>query len=341
MTNSIIMPGQSDVSKSTGLVDANGKLLNNLSRNAKGGTELLQDRLYEAFPAEFMDQFQIWFSRYRPEEVDHSKTQIFYAHDLVRDPEADKAMDKGGWARFHQIIFVSNWQAQQYWAAYNIPPSRTKVLLNSIEPIESKPRDNSTIKFGYWSTPHRGLEILVPVFERIAAEHDNVTLDVFSSFELYGWPERDDPYKELFARCKAHPKINYHGAVSNDKVREFASTAHVFAYPSIWQETSCLSMMEAMSAGMMCIHPNLGALYETGAGWTEQYGFQEDVNQHAAHSYHILKSAAALDWDNPIIKNKLQAQKQFADVSYNWNTRKLEWKMLLQDLAKQTLRQTA
>lgn len=317
-----------------GLVDVNGmQLKNELSINAKGGTELLQDRLYETVDKELLDRFQIWFSRFRREDVDNSKLQIFYAHDLAGDPEAEKALGQGGWMNFHKIVFVSNWQAQQYISKFDIPPSRTKVLLNSIVPIDvgDKSKDG-IIKLGYWSTPHRGLEILVPVFERLANEHDNIHLEVFSSFKLYGWPERDEPYTQLFEQIEAHPNMTYRGAASNGEVRDFASKAHIWAMPSIWPETSCLSLMEAMSAGMMCIHPNLGALYETGACWTEMYQYQEDFNQHAAYMYSILKAAVQLDFESPVIKNKLMNQKMFADATYNWNTRSLEWKMLLQEL---------
>ena len=95
--------------------------------------------------------------------------------------------------------------------------------------------------------------------------YDNVHLDVFSSFNAYGWAERDEPYQELFDKIEAHPQMTYHGFKPNNIVRNALQKAHIFAYPSIWMETSCIALMEAMSAGLMCVHPNLAALPETAA----------------------------------------------------------------------------
>jgi glycosyltransferase involved in cell wall biosynthesis len=37
----------------------------------------------------------------------------------------------------------------------------------------------------------------------------------------------------------------------------------IFAYPSIWEETFCISAVEAMAAGLYMFTTNYGALYET------------------------------------------------------------------------------
>src|SRR6185436_14024378 len=145
------------------------------------------------------------------------------------------------------------------------------VLYNAIEPIPLVEKPPDTINFVYHTTPHRGLEILVPVFENIVREFPNVHLDVFSSFAAYGWNERDKPYEPLFAKIAEHPNMTYHGYQPNDVVREYLQRAHYFAYPNTWLETSCIALMEAMSAGCVCLHPNAGALPETSGGLTRMY----------------------------------------------------------------------
>ena len=55
---------------------------------------------------------------------------------------------------------------------------------------------------------------------------------------------------------------------------------HIFAYPSIWPETSCIALIEAMSAGLLCVHSAYAALPETSANWTMMYPISEDHQQH-------------------------------------------------------------
>ena len=172
------------------------------------------------------------------------------------------------------------------------------------------------------------------MFDKLSKEHDNIELDVFSSFKLYGWEDRDKPFQELFKLLEDHPKINYHGTVPNEELREHLGKAHIFAYPSIWQETSCLCLMEAMSAGLMCVHSNLGALPETAANWTYMYQMQDQMNDHANMFYTVLKSAIEdiSSLDDTAYETKYRPQKAYTDVFYNWELLKHHWQGVLESL---------
>jgi glycosyltransferase involved in cell wall biosynthesis len=178
------------------------------------------------------------------------------------------------------------------------------------------------------------LEILVPVFERLAEDDKNIKLDVFSSFHMYGWGERDAQYKELFERCLNHPQIKYHGYQKNEVIREALQKAHIYAYPSIWVESSCISLMEAMSAKVLCVHSNLGALWDTSGGLTRMYPFDEDINIHANRFALILKDAIASVREKTV-SAELMFVKSYADIRFNWNRRENEWISLMQSLIAQ------
>jgi UDP-glucose:(glucosyl)LPS alpha-1,2-glucosyltransferase len=303
---------------------------NEISEKSNGGTERMCRLLERDLPADLLEQFQIIPSRVRGLEED--KLRIFWAHDLPGDPESDH-LKNGGWKKFHKIVFVSYWQRDGYIAKYGIAPSKCAVIQNAIDPIEREIEDKDVIRLVYHTTPHRGLEILVPVFERLQEKHLNLTLDVFSSFDAYGWKERDQPYEKLFDRIKSNPHMKYHGFVDNEEVRKSLSTAHIFAYPSIWQETSCIALMEAMSAGLLCVHPDYAALPETSANWTIQYNWNEDVQKHAQTFYSILDIAIEIakeEDESQMIK--LKGQKSYADLFYNWSVRKHQWRALLESL---------
>jgi glycosyltransferase involved in cell wall biosynthesis len=306
---------------------------NELSKNANGGTEQQLQRLYDGkIPRELIQEFQIIPTRLR--EIKEDKYRFYYCHDLPQDPEVQH-LANGGWRKFTRLIFVSNWQAQQFMAQFEIPWSRCVVMLNAIMPIPrvylNEEHVNDTIRLIYHTTPHRGLNILLPVFDKLCETHKNIHLDVYSSFGLYGWKERDEQFQALFDYANEHKHITNHGAVSSEEVRSALGSAHIFAYPSVWAETSCLCLMEAMSAGLNCVHPNYGALYETAANWTSMYHWHENPNDHARMHYVMLDNAIK-SVSNENMQSRLASQKVYTDAFYNWENRAMQWKALMQSI---------
>ena len=300
-----------------------------LSTNAMGGTERMKFGLDSRIDSTLLDNFQIFVSR-AEEQFDEMKIRIFWAHDLPGDP-ASEHLRNGGWKNYHRLVFVSNWQMQGYIQRYDIPWSKCIVLQNAIVPIEEHQKPTDKIRLAYWSTPHRGLNILVPVFQKLCEKYDNIELDVYSSFKLYGWDKRDEQYQPLFDQCLDDPKINYHGTVSNDVLRENLKNTHIMAYPSTWLETSCICLMEAMSAGLLCVHPNYGALPETAANWTNMYQWHEDQNEHASHFYAAL-DASIEALQNEGVQSRISSQASYANVFYGWPLREFQWEQFLVSL---------
>jgi UDP-glucose:(glucosyl)LPS alpha-1,2-glucosyltransferase len=308
---------------------------NEISIKANGGTELVSRALAKRLKPELADQVQIIPSRVDLHTLDPNKIRILHCHDLVEGQ--NQSLANRGWQRFHKIVFVSNWQMQNFINAYRIPWDKCCVIQNAIEPLEFHTRQegDDVVRLIYHSTPHRGLDILAAVFEKLATEDEKIELDVYSSFKLYGWDKQDeDPrFQEIFNKLKEIPRVNYHGAVSNEEVRKAVSRADIFAYPNTWQETSCLCLIEAMSAGLFCIHPNYGALFETAANWTTMYQYNEDQNHQASIMYGLLKSFIPIVRENRAdIANRLNNQAQYTNIFYNWDRRIKEWEGLIQAL---------
>jgi glycosyltransferase involved in cell wall biosynthesis len=277
----------------------------NLSRNAKGGTEMMRDRLLSAVPSNLLDKFAIHFSR--PRQIYGDVKNIFYAHDLAADPE-NKLLHNGGWQKFAKLVFVSHWQRDQYISMYGIPYYMCTVIENAIETeYQYTKRPDGPIRFIYHTTPHRGLELLYPIFDALSKEFPNIHLDVYSSFEIYGWKERDKPYERLFENLKSHPKITYHGTKSNQEVLAALKKSHIFLYPCVWVETSCIAMIEAIKCGCTVIHSNLGALPETAGGATLMYDYTEDVNVHANTAHRLTRAILMQEQKSPGFIDSLAA----------------------------------
>jgi UDP-glucose:(glucosyl)LPS alpha-1,2-glucosyltransferase len=311
-----------------------GVEFNEISSKANGGTELMARRLQASLTPELDEAFQIIPSRVRT--LDPDKLRVLWCHDLPGDPESDH-LKNDGWRKFHMIVFVSHMQRQSYLEYYGIPYDRTTVMQNAIEPFADKDikKTNTKIKLIYHTTPHRGLELLVPVYKKLCEEFDNLHLDVFSSFEIYGWKERDTPFNELFDMIKEDKTMTYHGYKPLSVVRRALAKADIFAFPSCWRETSCLSLMEAMAAECLCVHSDLGALPETAANWTLMYGYDDEPNHHAGRFYTALKSALETLKTHPqSYATKLKLQRSYVETFYNWDIRALQWKALLESMLK-------
>jgi UDP-glucose:(glucosyl)LPS alpha-1,2-glucosyltransferase len=313
--------------------DINGMVSNETDKDAMGGTELMKHALHDKVPHKYLKKVNIIPSRVR--ELSKTKKNILWLHDLPQDPESQHLKD-GGWEKFDKLVFVSHWQKQQYENFLGVPPSASVVLQNAIEPIEdhAKP-DDGCVNIIYHTTPHRGLELLVPIMKHIreVMPETKFHLDVYSDFKIYGknWDGRNKPYLKTFEAIKEDPDMTYHGHVSNEEVKEALKKAHIYAYPSIWPETSCISLIEALSAGCICVHPSLAALPETSANWTFQYDFTENMRDHASrHAMTLMDAMRVIN--EPNMQARLDMQKSYTDGFYSWDVRQQQWTVMLNNL---------
>lgn len=315
----------------TEIVD--GKVVyNETTKNANGGTELMARRMVQFIPKELLEGVQIIHSRVR--ELEPNKKRILVCHDMANDPEIEMLGDPAYRKNFDKIVFVSNWQQHTYNMVLGIPFAESEVIRNGIVIDDQLPESipiEGPIKLIYHTTPHRGLELLIPAFEELSKYFD-VHLDVYSSFNAYGWGDRDAPYEQLFERIKALPNATYNGFQPNDVVRKALREAHVFAYPNIWPETSCLAMIEALCAGLFVVNSNLGALPETSLGLTAQYMYDESHQRHVNTFFNRLYGV--VKWVNENRENGYASERRHyiarvASNQYNFEMIKNDWINLL------------
>ena len=301
------------------------------NRVPMGGTELMYEGLKARIDPVLFNKFHIICSRI-PDTLPEDKPIILWLHDLWNDPAAAHLADPESRKRFAKLVFVSHYQQQTYNAGLGVPYADGIVLQNAIEPISNHDKPTDTINLIYHTTPHRGLEILVPVFVELAKHLPHMRLNVYSSFAMYGWNERDGPYEPLFDVCRAHSQITYHGYQSNAVIRKALQHAHIFAYPCIWPETSCIAAIEAMSAECEVVCPTFAALPETTANFAHLYSMNEDPNTHASNFAQVLfQTVKEYKYGTTA---KMRFQKTYFDSVYNWTDRVAQWTALLTHLAE-------
>lgn len=303
---------------------------NEISAKSFGGTEITKRSIASLVPEAISNECQIIASRVR--EIKQDKVRVYWQHDLAEDPEVNHLKDINSRNRFHKFIFSSNWQLNDFVTKLGIPQdNKIQVIETPIVPITFEPKNFDRINLIYFSTPQRGLELLVPVFDALSKKYPNIHLDVFSSFKIYGWEDYDKQFEPLYDVINNHPQMTYHGFAPQETIREYLQKSHILAYPCKWKETSCRVLMESMSAGLLCVHPNLAALPDTGASLTSMYQYFDNAEEHMKIFYSYLEHAI-----NNVAKDELQNYlkfiKMYADGRFNLNKISEMWNAVLSDL---------
>lgn len=293
---------------------------------AQGGTELTKRWLSQHVDEDLLKQVNIVS---RPGDFIKGERNVLWVHDLPADmPFMASPLTRN---EFDGIVFVSAWQQTVFFINMGVQYSESTVIRNAIIPVETKQKDAEKIRLVYHPTPHRGLEILVPVFVELCETYPNLHLDVFSNFDIYARPEINEKFEAVYDVCREHPNISYHGTQPNDIVRDALSVAHIFAYPCIWRETSCVSALEAMSAGCLVVAPEYAALPETVGSFGYSYPWVDSFNEHKDRFSQVLVSAIEGFSKE---SERLSMQKRYVDKFYNWGSRKNEWETYLREIIR-------
>lgn len=297
---------------------------------ARGGTEILYDELMQRLPPAYIEGVQLVVSALSSKDrLESDRPTIFWAHQSYDQPSVQNLRDVHVQDLIDVFVFVSEWQKAQYVQHLGIPPERSVVIRNAIRPIlpHTKPQEGKFTLI-YTSTPFRGLDVLLDAFAQL--HRDDVELHIYSGMQLYGRAQEDVRFAALYERARQLPNVYYHGVVSNDEVRQALMQAHIFAYPSTWEETSCLAAIEAMAAGCVAVMPRLGALPETGGAYARLYDYVPDKSVHAQRFVHELNSVI-----DAYKRMDMAQQIAHYNHAYSWDVRIREWIDLYERLIRQ------
>ena len=207
-----------------------------------GGSENQLRLLLKHLPDSNFKDINLILNNAHHDLIEKDKINILWMHHFVNQKEAQNLGSEDFINKIDWIVFNSNWNFEKFFYQFKIPEHKSLVIRNAIEKIsfEKKPKDK--ISLIYHTTPWRGLEILINIFEKLNT--NNVELNVCSSTIIYGKKFNDNignKFEKLFEKCEKTKNINYLGFLKNKKVIEILKKSHIFAYPSIWPETSCIS----------------------------------------------------------------------------------------------------
>jgi UDP-glucose:(glucosyl)LPS alpha-1,2-glucosyltransferase len=304
--------------------------------NPKGGTEILKEQLIAQLPEQSIDGINLIGSICHPSLVKEDKINILWQHLNYDQPNVKLMQDRKFVDSIDYFIYVSHWQYNRFREVYKIPEYKSFVIKNAthaFEPVkkESLMITSDKIKLLYTSTPWRGLIILLKAIEVLNKTRDDFEVDIYSSTKIYGskFDENEkDKFTDLFEKCKNTKNVNYHGYTFNGEIRRAVEKAHIYAYPSIFEETSCLAIIEAMSAGCHVVTTNYGALPETCGEFATMIEF-DSSGQNLIERYAETLNSVIDNYRDNLYKDDLEMQIKYYNKNYSWETRIQEWKNFL------------
>ena len=129
------------------------------------------------------------------------------------------------------------------------------------------------------------------------------------------------------------PNVNYIGYKPNLEVIDAMQESNMFVYPSIWEETCCISAVEAMAAGNVAVVTNFGALFETCTDYAYYLNYESNIHT-LAHKFKVMIEYLAKHLHEPELKERLSAQQKYYRHFYNWDRRAGEWESFFKQILK-------
>ena len=289
-----------------------------------GGTELLYNSLSSKID---FSHVNLILSICHYDLLSDSKPNVLWQHLNWNEENAQLLSDENYVKKLDSIVFVSHWQHEQFRKRYeHLNNINCYVIQNAVESFEKEkthPKPHR-IKLIYTSTPWRGLEVLIEVIKRLDRDVD---IDIYSGSKIYG-PQFYEQTKGQFDKLYEDLKklnVKHIEYAPNEEVRKAVAESHILAYPSTFEETSCLSAIEALSAGCKVVTTNFGALPETCGVWADY----TSLNQNTMNNYtKALQQAIDTYWDN---YEERVAQRYHYKHFWSWDKRILQWESFLNE----------
>lgn len=288
----------------------------------KGGSDIMLEGLKKYVNLDGINIIQtVCDERY----INQDKKNILWQHLPADQPLVQGIRNKYFQRQLDATVMVSHWQHERYRLMHQIPLNNVVVIKNAIEPIEFIPRSNDKVKIIYASAPYRGLDVMLSAFELL--NRNDVELDIYSSTIIYGSDYVDhegDKYEPLFQKARELKNVNYIGYASHDNMIKAIQGADILAYPCTFEETSCLTAIEALAAGCQVVTTNIGALPETGSEFSTivpiQSTYADLVNSFASSLNEAVDKSTTFDG---------RYQSEFYNKTYGWENRAKEWNSLI------------
>jgi hypothetical protein len=264
------------------------------------GVQYIDYKYFNEFALRYIIDYLI-ISRFTCNLVyyDNIKNVYLWVHDILPDNTRSKGLQRHK-DKFKKIIGISNWQKEYIINKLNIPKEYIYVSRNAIynQRFLNKNIKKNPYRFIYSSYPDRGLNYLIDMIPKIKEKYIDTTLYIFCNKTRI---DKDTLNKiENLDYIYLHPRIN-----QNELAIEFLKS-DIWLYPTNFQETYCITVLEAMASKTFIATVNYAGLGEIveGKGIACDAPIEENLNVLLNKLYFVL--------ERPILKEYL------IEKAYEW-----------------------
>lgn len=176
------------------------------------------------------------------------------------------------WTKMDGVIGLTDWHCNHLSKLYGIDPGKMIKIHNGFDPAQFTSHAKDPHKFVFSSSPDRGVDVLLSMWPEIRKLYGDATLDIF-----YGWTgidrilqmQPDHPiqaFKNHVVGLSEDLKgegVTWHNRVTRAELAKHYETTAVWAYPTYFMETFCITALEMQAAGVIPATSNLAGLKET------------------------------------------------------------------------------
>jgi GR25 family glycosyltransferase involved in LPS biosynthesis len=228
--------------------------------------------------------------------------------------------------RINGVVCLTEWHKTHIGNRYSSLKQKIHIINNGI--VLSMFKEPSNIKkvknrFVYTSCSERGLERLLQLWPDILKNIPGAELKI-SSYNNFPGNANDERMLKII---KQHPSsIQHCGKLSQRELYNLMEYAEYWLYPSNWPETSCITAIEMLRSGVLC-------LYYPGAGLP----YTMNGNGIQIHPNEEINALMTLHNSSQEVKNKMISQGIEYAKSCSWNNRGLIWDAMLQSNIQQQI----
>jgi glycosyltransferase involved in cell wall biosynthesis len=217
----------------------------------------------------------VLISSRQPRAIDNvfnvnAKIRICWMHDV----HCGDSLTHPRSLRFDRVFALSEWHKGNILARYPFMHSdQVVVTRNGIDLSRySSPTTRNPHRAIYSSSPDRGLQVIVSSMAKIRERVPDAELHVFYGFKTWetsansmndhGQLGTINYLKNLMDASRVNG-VHYHDRVNQKDLATEQLRSGVWAYPTWFTETSCITAMEAHAAGLRIVTSPIAALNET------------------------------------------------------------------------------